>query len=144
MELDIQMTDTRSLADETELEDLVNAFNVAATGYDDGRSMSCFLRDDSGRLVAGIDGFTWGGYARIEFLWVHEELRGAGIGGRLLDEAEHEATRRGCRSIILDTHEFQAPWLYESRGYALVGTTHDTPIGYFQFLYQKPLTASSK
>jgi GNAT superfamily N-acetyltransferase len=139
MALDIRITDTRSLADEAELEDAVNAFNVAATGYDDGRSLSCFLRDDSGRLVAGIDGFSWGGYARVAFLWVHEDQRRTGIGGQLLAAAEDEARRRGCRSIILDTHEFQAPWLYASRGYTQVGATVDTPVGYRQFLYQKTL-----
>lgn len=135
----IVIRDTATDAESAELRDAVHEFNFAATGYRDGRSLSCFLRDDDGALVAGIDGFTWGGYARIDYLWVAEPLRGAGLGSRLLAAAEDEARRRGCSTIVLDTHSFQAPWLYRARGYAEVGTTIDTPRGYSQTLFQKEL-----
>ena len=114
-------------------------YNSHRTGYRDGRSLCCFLHDESGRLVAGLDGFSWGGYARIEYLWVDESLRGRGLGSRLLAAAELEAAARGCETVVVDTHEFQAPELYPKLGYELVGTTHDTPIGYRQLLYQKRL-----
>ena len=138
-EWDIVIRDTASDADGAELRDAIHEFNVATTGYRDGRSLSCFLRDDEGALVAGIDGFTWGGYARVDYLWVAEALRGQGIGSRLLDAAEAEARRRGCGTIVLDTHSFQAPDLYRARGYAEIGTTVDTPRGFTQTLFQKEL-----
>ena len=40
---------------------------------------------------------------------------------------------------MLDTHSFQAPDLYRNRGYIEIGTTTDTPLGYSQSLFQKPL-----
>jgi GNAT superfamily N-acetyltransferase len=135
----IVIRDTAADAETAELRDAIHEFNYTATGYRDGRSLSCFLRDDAGELVAGIDGFTWGGYARVEYLWVTERLRGQGLGSRLLDAAEDEARRRGCGTIVLDTHSFQAPDLYRARGYTEIGTTVDTPRGYTQTLFQKAL-----
>ena len=135
----IVISDSATDADSTELREAVYRFNFDATGYRDGRSLSCFLRDATGKLVAGVDGFTWGGYARIEYLWVDEGLRGRGIGTRLLDAAEAEARTRGCAKVVLDTHSFLAPDLYRSRGYIEVGTTHETPIGFSQTLFEKEL-----
>jgi GNAT superfamily N-acetyltransferase len=136
---EIVIRDGASDADSAELRDAINEFNFATTGYRDGRSLSCFLRDDDGALLAGIDGFTWGGYARVDYLWVSERLRGQGLGSRLLDAAEQEARRRGCGTIILDTHSFQAPDFYPARGYAVIGKTVDTPRGHSQTLFQKRL-----
>ncbi len=59
-EWDVAIVDAASDADVAELRAAMLAFNFAATGYRDGRSLSCFVRDD-GELIAGIDGFTWGG-----------------------------------------------------------------------------------
>ncbi len=73
-------------------------YNAGTTGYRDGRSLSCFLRDENGKLLAGLDGFSRGGYARIEYLWVEESLRGRGLGSRLLAAAEREAFARGCET----------------------------------------------
>jgi GNAT superfamily N-acetyltransferase len=134
----VDICDTASAADSAALRDAVHEFNFATTGYRDGRALSCFLHEDE-RLVAGIDGFSWGGYARVEYLWVTEARRGRGLGTRLLTAAEDEARSRGCVTIVLDTHSFQAPGLYRKLGYREIGTTIDTPRGYSQTLFQKRL-----
>jgi GNAT superfamily N-acetyltransferase len=136
---DIVITDSAADEDSAALRNALHEFNFEATGYRDGRALSCFLRDQSGVLVAGIDGFTWGGYARIEYLWVETSLRGQGLGSRLLAAAENEARHRGCLKVVLDTHSFQAPALYRSRGYREVGTTSDSPVGFSQTLFEKQL-----
>jgi GNAT superfamily N-acetyltransferase len=138
----IRISDAVTADDRTELEDRLHAFNVESTGFRDARDLSCVLRDSKGTLVAGIDGFTWGGYAHVEVLWVSEPLRGRGLGRRLLEAAEAEARNRGCTSIVLSSHEFQAPRLYAKLGYRPVGTTEDTPVGYREFHFQKRLAAS--
>jgi GNAT superfamily N-acetyltransferase len=135
----IEISDTASPADEAGLRRALFEFNYRATGYRDGRSLSCFLRGDDGQLLAGIDGFTWGGYARIDYLWVAEQNRGGGVGSRLLAAAEAEARFRGCSSMVLDTHSFQAPDFYRRRDYVQVGVTMDTPRGHSQVLFQKVL-----
>ncbi len=135
---DIVIRDTADDAEIATLRDAVHDYNFETTGYRDGRSLSCFLYDD-GAMIAGIDGFTWGGYARIDYLWVAAVHRGGGLGSRLLAAAESEAHDRGCVTIVLDTHSFQAPDLYRKRGYTEVGTTMDTPVGYSQTIFQKRL-----
>jgi GNAT superfamily N-acetyltransferase len=137
----ILISDVAGADDRRELEERLYAFNVECTGYRDGRDLSCFLRDAEGVLVAGIDGFTWGGYGRVESLWVAEPFRGKGLGRRLLEAAEAEARARGCTTIVLSSHEFQAPNLYARLGYRRVGATDDTPAGYQEFLFQKRLAA---
>ena len=77
---EVRITDEVDEAGVEELRQAVIAFNIAATGYDDGAALGCLLRDDDGRLVAGVDGFTWGGYARVDVLWVDEAQRGQGLG----------------------------------------------------------------
>ncbi len=136
-EWNIEISDVASLEDETKLRDALYEFNVEATGFRDGRRLSCFVYED--QLIAGIDGFTWGSYARIELLWVAESHRGRGLGSRLLAAAEDEARTRGCSTIVLETHSFQAPNLYRKLGYVAVGTTTDTPKGHTQTVFQKAL-----
>src|SRR4051812_552670 len=133
----IEISDTAADADSAELRDKIHQFNFDTTGYRDGKSLSCFLRDGSGMLYAGIDGFTWGGYARVDYLWVDESRRRQGLGSSLLMAAEAEAARRGCATIVLDTHSFQAPEFYRRLRYAQVGETLDTPVGHTQVLFQK-------
>jgi hypothetical protein len=43
------------------LDEEINAFNVAVTGYADGRLLCIAVRDDEGDLRAGLYGWTWGG-----------------------------------------------------------------------------------
>lgn len=139
MNWDVTISAMASDADQAALRDALLEFNFATTGYRDGKYLSCFLRDDDGKLRAGIDGFTWGGYAQIEYLWIDAALRGQGLGERLLRAAEDEARRRGCRTMVLDTHSFQAPEFYPKLGYREVGRTVDTPAGHTQILFQKEL-----
>jgi GNAT superfamily N-acetyltransferase len=136
---EIMIKDAASPIDSSELRDAVHEFNFEATGYRDDRVLACFLRNEAGALTAGIEGFTWGGYARIEYLWVDKTLRGRGIGTQLLVAAEHEARRRECRKVTVDTHSFQAPDFYRSLGYDEVATTLDTPVGFSDTLFEKTL-----
>ncbi|HXJ36782.1 MAG TPA: GNAT family N-acetyltransferase [Candidatus Eisenbacteria bacterium] len=117
----------------------IEAFNCAATGFDDGRRLACFVRDDAGDMLAGLSGYTWGGYCRIEFLWVTERLRRRGIGRDLVATAEREARARGCALIVLDTHDFQAPRFYEKLSFLAVGRAEGCPRGSGQTWYRKTL-----
>jgi GNAT superfamily N-acetyltransferase len=136
--VDVRITDEPDEAAIAELRERVIAFNLAATGYGPGRSLGCYLRDEGG-LYAGLDGFTWGGYAMIEWLWVAAVRRGEGIGRAMVAAAEAEAARRGCRVVRVNTHTFQAPDFYARLGYEQVGRAADAPVGHGEVFLVKRL-----
>jgi ribosomal protein S18 acetylase RimI-like enzyme len=126
-----------------ELERRIYEFNCAATEIADGEGLHAELRDEHGGLVAGLSGHTWGGTCEIVFLWVREANRGRGLGTALLAAAEAEALRRGCAQVVLMTHTFQAPRLYERLGYRRVAEIADYPRGHAKLAYAKRLAPSS-
>jgi GNAT superfamily N-acetyltransferase len=117
----------------------INAFNVGATGYDDGRHLAYFARGADGALLAGLAGHTWGGCAEVRLLWVDASLRHRGLGGRLLAAAEREARARGCERIFLSTHTFQAPEFYRRHGYTETGSQEGYPRGHGRVFFCKEL-----
>ena len=104
------------------LEDQINAYNVAVTGVAEWYPLAIFVRAPGGQIVAGISGGMWAGYLEVKNLWVREDLRGQGLGRRLLLAAEQQALLRGCTQVLLDTHDFQAPGFYQRLGYTIFGT----------------------
>ena len=114
-------------------------FNSSTTGVYDGTLFYASVRNDAGEIVAGLNGHTWGGCCEISRLWVHESMRGAGLGTRLMRAAEEEARGRGCHQIVLSTHSFQAPTFYEGLGFTRFATIPQYPKGFEQFFYIKEL-----
>jgi GNAT superfamily N-acetyltransferase len=137
--LRLQVTDVDDGTVEAAVRRKLYDFNVEATGIDDGAMLIVSLRDESGGLVAGLYGWTWGGCAFVDLLWVDEPRRGTGLGSRLLASAEQEARSRGCTQVLLSTHGFQAPDFYRSRGYREVGRFQNYPTGSYQLQLAKPL-----
>jgi len=125
------------------LEERIYEFNAAATGIYDGTLLNASVRDDAGTVVAGISGHTWGGCCTIVLLWVDASLRGTGIGRTLMQAAEDEAMRRGCRQMVLSTHSFQAPRFYEKLGFRRIAAIPNNPAGHQDFIYLKELPSHS-
>lgn len=121
------------------LEDRIYEFNSSVTGMHDGEWLAIFVRDDTGRIVAGICGNTWGGCCEIRQFWVEESRRGRRLGTRLLAAAEGEARRRGCTQIFLMTFSFQAPAFYARHGFTTEATVDGYPRGHQNLLMRKRL-----
>ena len=117
----MRVEDEPSPEDVAALNDRLYRHNAAITGCDDGRWLTIFVRDEARDIVAGLHGWTWGQTGFVQTLWVREDLRGRGLGARLLATAEVEAARRGCHDMHLDTHSYQAPDFYRHRGYEVIG-----------------------
>jgi len=56
-------------------------------------------------------------WLNIEVLFVEADLRGLGLGSRLLAQAERQAIDLGAKNAKLDTFEWQAPAFYQKHGY---------------------------
>ncbi|MFF4726502.1 GNAT family N-acetyltransferase [Streptomyces mirabilis] len=93
-----------------------------------------------GALAGGLVGHTWTTWLHVTYLWVDAPHRGAGLGGRLLAEAERLAhEERGCRNSRLETWDFQAPEFYKKHGYEVVCVIPDYPPGITEYTLTKPL-----
>lgn len=127
-------------------------------GFDIGRSISAdhreLMRPRGAFLVARLDGRPVGcgavksvepGVGSIKRMWVSGELRGAGIGRRLLDALEKEAAGLGMGLLRIETnrslHEAQA--LYRRNGYREVEAFNDDPYAdhWFEKRIEPPIRA---
>ncbi|WP_341721120.1 GNAT family N-acetyltransferase [Micromonospora sp. FIMYZ51] len=121
----------------------LTAFNKQATGADDEADLSVRVTGSDGALVAGLTGWTWGGCAGINMVWVRADRRGEGWGGRLLAAAEEEARRRGCTEISVASFSFQAPDFYRHHGYLDTGRREGIPGGHVDHQFWKSLVTDS-
>jgi len=88
------------------------------------------LAVDVGGAVAALGGirFEWPleygePWGRVIALVVGAQHRGRGIGARLLDALEAEASSRGCLGVVVSSgsHRQEAHAFYERRGYEATG-----------------------
>lgn len=121
-----------------ELDEAIYAFNVQSTGIGDGRGLSILLRD-GGRVVGGVHGWTWGGTCFVRLLTLPPEMRGRGLGTRLMQRVEEEARARGCGQILLETHDFQAPGFYARLGFVAIAEVGEYPRGHRFLTMRKAL-----
>jgi GNAT superfamily N-acetyltransferase len=131
-----------AFADVRFLLDRLYDYNVERTGRDDGQWLAVFARDEKDQIVAGLHGWTWGGWLKIDQLWVSPEERRQGKGRQLLLMAETEARKRGCSQATLDTFSFQAPDFYAKFGYRIVGTIDGLPEGHRQYTLVKDFASA--
>jgi GNAT superfamily N-acetyltransferase len=112
------------------LENGLYEFSRDATGIEDGKLLCLFLRNGEGITVGGAYGWTWGEACYIRYLFLPKDRRGHGEGRRLMRAFENEARARGCRQIVLETHDFQAPGFYRRLGFAMTGCVEGYPRGH--------------
>lgn len=115
------------------------AYNMVHFGYDDGKPLNLFVRDDDGTIVGGLLGFTYWDFFAIDIFWLDESVRGQGFGEKILAIAEQEAIQRGCTTAHLDTFEFQAPHFYEKYGFEQWGCLGGYAGKFKRIFYKKNL-----
>ena len=117
----------------------LDEYNLAFAGDYNRKALTVFLRGGNDEVIGGLLARTYWGYLNIDILWIAEEHRNEGHGKRLLNVAEEEAIRRGCRYSSLDTYTFQAVPFYQKNGYSVVGEFEDFPPGYNRYFMRKAL-----
>ena len=120
-------------------------FNETQTGRpgDYHRLAILLSHSDTGEILGGLWGETMFSHLHVDVLFVPEVLRRKGVGRRLMNQAECEAVRRGCRGAWLDTFSFQARGFYERLGYSVFGAITDCPPGHSRFFLKKTLGAQT-
>lgn len=99
------------------LSDELDKYNASATPEVPPAEELTVQVIESGELVAGASGWTWGLAAGIGMTWVREDKRGTGLGADLMASFENEARNRGSAHVFVTSFTFQAPGFYERLGY---------------------------
>jgi GNAT superfamily N-acetyltransferase len=107
----------------------------------DPRNIAVFLRDEQGKLIAGLTGETVWNHMYVAFFWVAESHRNKGLGEKILRRAEDEARQRGCHTSYLFTQSYGAPAFYKRLGYHNFFTLDNCPPGFEQIGFMKRLAA---
>ena len=119
--------------------DLIRSYNRSKREVAESEPLNLYIEDEHGEIMAGLVAETFGNWLEIEYLFVKEDLRGQGIGSQLLHQVESEAKKRNCRSVFVNTYQFQAPSFYQNHGYKEVFTLRDYPYDGQRHYYQKDL-----
>ncbi len=116
-------------------------YNELSIGHpDDYRPLAVLVsHPETDEIIAGLLAGTNYGQLHVLLLFVQEDLRGTGIGRRLMRQAEEEACRRGCLGAWVETYSFQARDFYERLGYTVFGTIDNYPPGHSRFFLKKSL-----
>ena len=131
---------------------LANYFDELAhrfdAGFDPARSLSPthdeFIAPDGAFLVMRLRGqpiacgafkHDGPGIAYLKRMWVNPNVRGLGLGRRLLAELESRAGNLGYRTVRLETQKSlkEAQQLYRSSGYVEVARFNDEPYAHHWF-----------
>ena len=120
----------------------LDAFNLAASGIDDQRPVALLVKDPvTQQVLGGLNGRTSRGVLFIDVFFLPASMRGTGLGSQLLQMAEAEARRRGCRLGLLHTNSFQAPEFYKKHGWLEYGNFPSDPPGTSRIFFTKNFAA---
>jgi GNAT superfamily N-acetyltransferase len=141
----VTVTDTPDPRVEAVIASGLRRFNLEQIGINDGRALAVVVSEpDTGEVLGGITGRTSLGVLFIDLVFLPAELRGGGLGRRVLQAAEDEGRRRGCRAAMLYTLNFQAPGFYDRHGWQRFGEIPCGPPGTSRIFFTKTLASPGR
>jgi GNAT superfamily N-acetyltransferase len=136
----ISLSDVPSQEQKAAAAESLYRYNVDRTGVDDRRPIAATASDPGdGTVIGGLWGRTEMGLLFLDMFFLPADVRGLGLGGRLLELVEEEACRRGCGHAVVETSSFQAPEFYLRHGYLEFGRVPFTAPGQARVFLQKRL-----
>lgn len=97
------------------------------------------VQDHKGDVVGGAILYTYWGWLEISLLALEEQVRGQGLGRRLMARIEDTAREEGCTRIRTESFEQETLGFYCKLGYRIVGQLEDYPEGYSYYWLRKDL-----
>jgi GNAT superfamily N-acetyltransferase len=138
------ITDAPDASDLALISDGLDQFNVDVSGIADRRPLAVLIKDaETRRTLGGASGRTSLGLLFLDVFFIPEALRGSGIGSQVLQMAEAEGRRRGCRAAVLYTISFQAPEFYKKHGWREFGAIPCDPPGTSRVFLTKDLAPAA-
>ena len=137
--MNLRITNDGNEKDISDIFELLKDYNLKNREASENVPLGIFYEDDKHNKLAGLIGETFGNWLCIHYLFVSEDLRGQGIGSKILNAAEEEAKERGCLYSFVDTFSFQAPDFYKKHDYKEVFALEDYPYTGKRFYYTKVL-----
>ena len=130
--------DSPDPADLALLEEHVAAAAIAAAGLGDDEEFGIFLRDDEGRIVAGISGIAGVGAASCRRCGSTSRSEVAGSRGHSWPRGGR-GSATGLRARTFRAYDLLTPGLYERLGYETVGVIEGCPAGSAARWYRKDM-----
>lgn len=125
--MEIEITGKIDKRDEQKIYQGLYDYNLPKFDFVEPKDLGIYIRNDDDEIIGGFIGETFGKWLMIKYLWIDKALRNQGFGSKILQEAEDEAIRRGCKHVFVDTFNFQAPMFYNKYGYKEIFVLDDYP-----------------
>ncbi|MBN1658311.1 MAG: GNAT family N-acetyltransferase [Anaerolineae bacterium] len=107
------------------------------------RQITIRVTDQEGQLVGGAIVWIYWGWLEISVLALQKEVRGQGLGRRLMTEIEELARKEGCTRARVEAFERETGF-YQHLGYEVLGCLEDYPEGYNYYWLRKDLLAQGE
>ena len=115
-ELEFEVTENSS---STDLDFLTQKINEESVGQGSAYPFAIFIRNKEGKIIAGSNGSIIFGSIYTDQLWVDPNLRGRGVGKKLMKVTHEYGKKHGCSLATVTTMDFQAPDFYQKLGYKI-------------------------
>ncbi len=120
----------------------LRSYNAGIIGPRRMRLLGVGIKSPGGRVVGALTGYRVGDWFYISQMWIDRGYRGRGLGTWVVQKAEKEAFKRGCRHAFLETISFQAPGFYSKLGYKPFGSLKNCPEGFSFHCFFKRLRSN--
>jgi len=139
MQYDIELSDGADKTANAAILAALKDYNLNRFGPAEWKDLVIALKDNDGAVIGGLSGHTARGWLYTALLFIPQDLRGQGLGPKLLGMAEDEARKRGCTGAYIDTMSPDALTLYQKCGYEIFGSIEDFGPGYALTYLKKSL-----
>lgn len=139
MHYDIELADGADDSAKAAILAALKGYNLQRFGPAEWKELVIALKDNDGAVIGGLSGHTARGWLYTALLFIPQELRGQGLGPKLLGMAEDEARKRGCTGAYIDTMSPDALTLYQKCGYEIFGAIGDFGPDYAMTYLKKSL-----
>jgi GNAT superfamily N-acetyltransferase len=117
-DIELVVTHAPTMAQRDSVLETLRVFATGAVGRPDDKAYAVLVTNPTqGDVLGGLIAYSRWQEFFIDLIALPEDLRGHGLGGRLLAMAEEEARARGCSLLWLDSYAFQNNGFYERHGF---------------------------